>query len=154
MTFHLAQLNIARLLHPLESAEIRGFVEGLDPINRIAEESPGFVWRFQTESGNATDAHHPWSQDPLMLVNMSVWESPQALKEFVYKSGHLDYYLKRAEWFDKPKEAHYVLWWVPAGHLPTLEEAQKRLEHFRSNGPTPQAFWFGRLFSAAAGSHA
>lgn len=146
MEFHLAQLNVGRVLHPVDSPEIKEFMDGLDPINRLAEQSEGFVWRFQTASGNATDAQHPWSADPFFLVNMSVWESPEALKNYVYKSGHLDYYLKRANWFEKPKDAHYVLWWIPKGQIPTLHEAQERLEHYRKHGATPYAFWFGKLF--------
>jgi len=83
-----------------------------------------------------------------MLVNMSVWKTPDHLKNFVYRSGHLEYYLKRAEWFEKLAQANYVLWWVPAGHVPSLTEAQERLEHYRRHGATPYAFWFGKLFPA------
>jgi len=150
MTFQLAQLNIARLLHPLDHPQIAEFVAGLDEINQLAERSTGFVWRLKTESGNATDIQHPWSADPFMLVNMSVWETPEDLKNYVYRSGHLDFYLKRAQWFEKPAQAHYVLWWIPAGHIPTLAEAQERLEQYRRHGATPYAFWFGKLFPAAA----
>jgi hypothetical protein len=148
MSFHLAQLNIGRLVHPVDDPRIQGFLDGLDPINALAERSPGFVWRLQTESGNATDVHHPWSKDPFMLVNMSVWERPEDLREYVYRSGHIDYLQRRAEWFEKPSLPHYVLWWVPAGHIPTLGEARDRLEHYRRHGSTPHAFWFGNLFPA------
>jgi Domain of unknown function (DUF3291) len=150
MAFQLAQLNIGCLLHPLDHPAIQEFVDGLERINALADRSPGFVWRLQTESGDATGVHHPWSQDPFMLVNMSVWRSPEDLKRFVYDSGHLDYYLKRSEWFEKPIQAHYVLWWVPEGHTPSLEEARDRLEHYRANGASPYAFWFGKLFPAPA----
>ncbi len=149
MKFQLAQLNIARLLHPLDHPQIAEFVAGLDEINRLAERSTGFVWRLKTDSGNATDVEHPWSADPFMLVNMSVWETPEDLRNYVYRSTHLDFYQKRSQWFEKPAEAHYVLWWIPAGHIPTLAEAQKRLEHYRRHGATPHAFWFGKLFPAA-----
>ena len=152
MGFHLAQLNVGRLLHPLDDPRIKEFMDGLDHINQLADQWPGFVWRLQTDSGNATDVHHPWSQDPFALVNMSVWKTAEDLKEFVYRSGHLDYYLKRADWFEKPNEAHYVLWWVPVGHIPNLEEARDRLEHYRTHGASPQAFWFGKLYPAPAGS--
>ena len=148
MHFQIAQLNVGRLLHPLDHPQIAEFVNGLDEINALAESATGFVWRFQTESGNATDAQHPWSADPFMLVNMSVWKTPEDLKNFTYRSGHLEYYLKRAEWFERLPQAHYVLWWVPVGHIPTLNEAQERLEHYRQNGATPYAFWFGKLFPA------
>jgi hypothetical protein len=150
MAFHLAQLNVGRLLHPADHPQIKEFMDGLDHINALADQSPGFVWRLQSESGNATDVHHPWSQDPFALVNMSVWESPEDLKQFVYRSGHLEYYLKRADWFEKPTQAHYVLWWVPAGHIPSLDEARERLEHYRLHGATPHAFWFGKLFPEPA----
>jgi hypothetical protein len=150
MDFHLAQLNIGRLLHPIDHPQIKEFVDGLAHINALADQWPGFIWRLQTESGNATDIHHPWSRDPFMLVNMSVWRRPEDLQQFVYRSGHLQYLLKRAEWFEKSREAHYVLWWVPAGHIPSLEEARERLEYYRAHGPSPYAFWFGKLFPAPA----
>ena len=148
MTHHLAQLNIARLTHPLDHPAIAEFVDGLDGINHLAESSPGFVWRLKTESGNATDAQHPWSDDPFLLVNMSVWHTPQDLKNYVCRSEHLDFYLKRSQWFEKPSQAHYVLWWIPAGHTPTVEEAKQRLDHYRAHGATHHAFWFGKLFPA------
>jgi hypothetical protein len=118
----------------------------LERINRLAEESPGFVWRLQSASGNATDVAHPWMSDPFLLVNMSVWKSVEDLKQFVYRSEHLSFYTRRAEWFEKPAAAQYVLWWIPEGHLPGLEEAKERLELYRSRGATPEAFWFGKLF--------
>ena len=148
MPVQLAQLNIARLLHPLDDPRIAEFVNGLDRINELAEQSPGFVWRLKTGSGNATDVQHPWSADPFLLVNMSVWNTPDDLKNYVYRSGHLEFYLKRSQWFEAPKQPHYVLWWVPAGHIPSLEEARERLEHYRAHGATPHAFWFGKLFPA------
>jgi len=150
MIFHLAQLNVARLLHPLDDPRIKDFVDGLERINALAERSPGFVWRLQSDSGNATDVQHPWSADPFMLVNMSVWKQPEDLREYVYRSGHMEYFQRRAEWFEKPVEAHYVLWWIPEGHIPTLEEARERLEHYRERGATPHAFWFGKVFPAPA----
>ncbi|MBI2686653.1 MAG: DUF3291 domain-containing protein [Acidobacteria bacterium] len=148
--WQLAQLNVARLIHPIDDPRIRDFVDGLDAINRLAEESEGFVWRLKTDSGNATDVTHPWSADPFMLVNMSVWRVAEDLRQYVYKSGHMEYLRRRMEWFERPAEAHYVLWWVEAGHVPTLEEAQERLEHYRAHGATARAFWFGRLFEAPA----
>jgi hypothetical protein len=150
MEHHLAQLNVGRILHPLDDPRVRDFMDGLAPINALADSFPGFIWRLQTDSGNATDVHHPWSDDPFALVNMSVWRSPEDLRRYVYESGHLEYLQRRAEWFEKPKRAHYVLWWVPAGHIPTLEEARDRLEHYRRHGATPHAFWFGSLFPAPA----
>jgi hypothetical protein len=151
MSFQLAQLNLARMIHPLTDPRMKEFVDGLDPINALAEQSEGFVWRLQSESGNATDVHHPWSADPFLLVNMSVWETPEDLRRYVYRSGHMEYFQKRSEWFEKPVQAHYVLWWVPRGHIPSLEEAHERLEHYRTHGATPHAFWFGKLFPAPEG---
>ncbi len=145
MEFQLAQLNIARLLHPLDHPEIVPFVEALDPINALAEASPGFVWRLQSSSGNATDLAHPWSNDPFVIVNLSVWQSPAALKAYVYNSDHRPFLNRRTEFFERPTEPHYVLWWIPAGHIPTLEEAAARLERYRTSGPTPDAFWFSAL---------
>ena len=146
--FHLAQLNIGRLLHPLDHPVIQPFVEGLEHINRLADGSPGFVWRLQSESGNATDVNHPWSADPFMLVNMSVWETPDALRTFVYRSGHREYLARRSEWFEKPTEPNYVLWWVPAGHIPTVAEGRERLEHYQRHGATAHSFWFSQRFPA------
>jgi len=154
VAFYLAELNIARLRHPLDHPQISEFVAGLDTINQLAEQSAGFVWRFQTESGNATDAEHPWSADPFIIVNMSVWQTPDHLKDFVYRSRHLDFYQKRADWFEKLPEAHYVLWWIPAGHIPSVAEAKERLEHYRLHGPTADAFWFGKLFPAPSAATA
>jgi hypothetical protein len=145
MRHHLAQLNIARLRHPTDHPEIRDFMDGLERINALAEASPGFVWRLKDETGNATEVRHPWSHDPMIIVNLSVWTDPQSLKSFVYRTDHLDFYVRRAEWFERPVEAHYVLWWIPEGHIPTLEEARDRLEDYRRNGATDRAFWFGKL---------
>ncbi len=147
-SYHLAELNIARLVHPLDHPLIQPFVDGLAEINALADRAPGFVWRLQSEAGNATDVAHPWQSDPFLLVNLSVWTSPEALKEYVYRSGHREYLSRRTEWFERPTEPHYVLWWVPAGHLPAIEEAKQRLDHYRKHGPTAHAFWFGNLFPA------
>jgi Domain of unknown function (DUF3291) len=154
MGFHLAQLNVGRLLHPLDHPQIQPFVDNLERINRMAEDSPGFVWRFQTSSGNATDAQHPWSADPFFLVNMSVWKSPEALRDYVYRSEHFEFYKRRAEFFEKPTGAHYVLWWIPEGHIPSLDEAKAKLEHYRQHGATAEAFWFGKLFPAPESAQA
>jgi hypothetical protein len=145
MPYQLAQLNIARLRHPTTHPAIKDFMDGLERINALAESSPGFVWRLKDDTGNATEVQHPWSHDPFIIVNLSVWTDPQSLKNFVYRSDHLDFYVRRADWFERPTEAHYVLWWVPEGHIPSLEEARERLEDYRRNGATERAFWFGKL---------
>jgi hypothetical protein len=143
--YHLAQLNIARFKLPMEDPAMAGFVEQLDPINALADEAPGFVWRLQTEEGNATSIHA--FEDDLMLVNMSVWESVEALADFVYRSGHIEVMRRRREWATRMPEAYMVLWWVPAGELPSVEEAKGRLAQLRERGPTPQAFTFKERFS-------
>ena len=142
---HLAQLNVARFKASMDDPVMAGFVEALDPVNEIADAAPGFVWRLQTEEGNATSIHI--FEDDLMLVNMSVWESVEALADFVYRSGHIDIMRRRREWATRMVEAHMCLWWIPSGTTPTLEEAVDRLDHLRDEGPTPRAFTFKKRFS-------
>jgi uncharacterized protein DUF3291 len=142
---HLAQLNIARFKLPLDDPAMAGFVAALDPLNAIADAAPGFVWRLQTEEGNATSIHA--FEDDLMLINMSVWESVDALAGYVYGPDHVAVMRRRREWAQRMEEAYLVLWWVPAGWIPTIEEAQKRLDRLRRHGPTPQAFTFKKRFS-------
>lgn len=144
--WHIAQLNVGRAVAPPGSPELADFMAALDRINALAESSPGFVWRLQSASGNATDILV--SEDPRSLINMSVWDSVESLFAFVYRSGHTAVMQRRREWFEKPVEAHQVLWWIPAGHIPTTEEALERLEHLRREGPTERAFTFGRRFPA------
>jgi hypothetical protein len=148
--FQLAQINVGRLRAPVDSPLVAEFVEALDPINAVAEATAGFVWRFQTEEGNAT-AVRPYDDDSI-LVNMSVWESADHLTEFVYRSAHAEYLRRRREWFERMTETITALWWVPAGHIPTIEEGIERLEHLRANGPSPHAFTFHDRFPAPASS--
>lgn len=142
--FHLAQLNVGIMRAPQDSPEMAEFMDALDAINLLAESSPGFVWRLKDESGNATAIS---VFDDNTLVNMSVWEDRDSLFRYVYKSGHTHYLGRRKEWFEMPKEAHMVLWWVPVGHEPTPEEAKARLMHLREHGPTEHAFTFKRYFA-------
>jgi hypothetical protein len=142
---HLAQLNIGRLRAPTSDPLVAEFMAALDEINALAEASPGFVWRFQTEDGNAT-AVRPFDDDSI-LINMSVWESVEALADYVYRSDHTSYLRRRREWFERSEDVYVVLWWVPAGHHPTVDEAIERLEHLRSHGPTVEAFTFRRVFT-------
>ena len=146
MAYHLAQINIGRLLAPIDDPKIAGFVNGLEPINALADASPGFVWRLQSRSGNATDI--AYSDDPFIIVNMSVWESVEALRAFTYRSHHLDFFKQRAQWFEKSDVPNYCLWWTPAGHIPALAEGRERLQHYRAYGSTPFAFWFQQMFPA------
>jgi hypothetical protein len=143
--FQLAQLNIGRLRAPTDDPLVAEFMGALDVINALAEASPGFVWRFQTEDGNAT-AVRPF-EDDLLLINMSVWESVQALGDYVYRSGHTAYMRRRREWFERASDAYLVLWWVPAGHRPSVGEAIERLHHLRAHGPTAHAFTFRQTFA-------
>ena len=144
MNFHLAQINIGRLVAPIDDPQIAGFVAQLDPVNALADSAPGFVWRLQSDAGNATDI--AYNDDPFVIVNMSVWTSVEALRDFVYASRHIDVFRDRAKWFEKMDKPHYCLWWVPAGHIPTVEEGRERLEHYQQHGPTPFSFWFSKLF--------
>jgi hypothetical protein len=143
--FHLAQLNIAVMKAPLDSPLLADFVANLEPINALAESSPGFIWRLKDEDGDAT-AIRPFGDDT--LVNVSVWQDVESLRDFAYNSGHVDMMRRRREWFDRQTEATAVLWWVPAGHLPTVNEAQQRLAHLRQFGPSPEAFTFREAFPA------
>lgn len=119
------------------------FVANLDRINALAEQSPGFIWRLKDESGDAT-AIRPFGDD--IIVNMSVWTDVAALGNYAFKSAHVEIMRRRNAWFDRMAEAYAVLWWVPEGHLPSLEEARERLDHLRKFGPTPHAFTFKEAF--------
>ena len=145
--YQLAQLNIAQMRLPLDHPDMADFVDNLDRINALAESSPGFVWRLQDEEGNATSLR-PFGDD--MLVNISVWEDVESLRAFVFKSGHSDIMKRRQEWFDRMENAYLVLWWVPAGHEPTEQEAGEKIDLLRANGPTPQAFNFRETFPPPA----
>ena len=148
MTGHqLAQLNVARLLAPIDAPETADFVASLEPVNAQADAAPGFVWRLQTESGDATAVRA--SDDPLLIVNLTVWESVEALEAFAYReASHLAVLRRRREWFERSTEASTVLWWVAAGHIPTLDEALDRLAVLRGRGPSPQAFTFRERYPA------
>jgi hypothetical protein len=142
--YHLAQINIARAQASMESEAMKDFVERLDEINALADKSPGFVWRLQGEEGNATDIHA--FDDPLLLVNMSVWKNIESLKHFVYNSFHVELIRDRDAWFNKMLDAHQALWWVPAGHIPSVDEGKEKLEHLQNNGASKTAFTFARSY--------
>lgn len=141
---HLAQLNIGTVRAPVDHPSMAGFTNRLDEINELADAAPGFVWRLQTDEGNATAIHA--FDDPMLLVNLSVWESIEALHEFTYRSAHRDLLRGRTEWFHRRDGHHQVLWWVPTGSLPSVEEAKRRLAHLEAHGPTPEAFTFTDRF--------
>lgn len=141
---HLAQVNIGRIKAPLEDPAMAGFVARLDEINALADRSAGFVWRLQTDAGNATYLR-PYADDRI-LFNMSVWESLEHLQRYVYDSAHLQLLRRRGDWFEKPTGHHLALWWIPAGHIPSVDEGKKRLAHLEAHGPKPFAFTFSRSF--------
>ena len=145
MTHHLAQLNIGRMLAAIDDPIMAEFVANLDRINALADGASGFVWRLQSDSGNATE-FRPFA-DEMLIVNMSVWESLETLKDYVYKSAHAEIMRNRRQWFEKMDEVFTVLWWIPAGTIPTVEEAKARLESLRQHGETPYAFSFRRSFA-------
>jgi len=140
---HLAQINIARLRHPQGDPRVADFFANLDRVNAAAERMPGFVWRLRGESGDATQiqAH----EDPLMIVNMSVWESVDSFETYVWQTVHAAFYRRRPEWFGSLEGPHFAMWWLPAGHRPTAEEGRARLEHLAAHGPSEQAFGWESL---------
>ena len=141
---HIAQINVANALAEMDSDIMKGFVSRLDEINALADAAPGFVWRLQSEEGDSTNIRV--FENPLLLVNMSVWETVEDLKAYVYKSFHVELIRDRAAWFSAMGKPHQALWWVPAGHIPTTEEAKEKLEHIREHGPSKEAFTFGKMF--------
>jgi hypothetical protein len=143
-SYHIAQVNIGRVRAPLDDSLMAGFMARLNEINALADASPGFVWRLQTPEGNAT-YFRPFDDDRI-LVNMSVWQTVDALKHYVYHSAHAELLRQRHEWFEKFEGTYAALWWVPAGHIPSIDEAQKRLAHLDAHGPTQFAFTFRVIF--------
>jgi hypothetical protein len=144
MEFHIAQINVAKLLAPLDSPRISEFVANLEPVNALADASPGFVWRLQTEGGDATSIRV--FDDDMIIVNLSVWESLETLRTFVYASAHKAVLGRRAEWFEPASEAHLAAWWIPSGIVPAVQEAVDRLHALRTDGPTQRAFTLKAVF--------
>jgi heme-degrading monooxygenase HmoA len=149
MTWCLAQVNVARFRAPVDDPVNAGFMNALDHVNALAEAAPGFIWRLKGEGNNATDLR-PYD-DPHMAINMSVWEDVGSLAAFVYRNlDHRAVMRRRREWFEEMK-VYMALWWVPAGTLPTVEEAKERLALLERLGPTPAAFTFRQPFPAPGG---
>ena len=144
MGWHLAQINIGRLRAPIDDPLIIEFRNALQEINALAERSPGFVWRLQTEEGDAT-ALHPTGEE-LVIPNMSVWDSVETLADYVFRSAHTGFLRRRRAWFERYGTAYVALWWVPAGEIPTLDEGLRRLAILDRAGPTLDAFTFKRRF--------
>ena len=134
----LAELNIARAAAPMDDPVMADFVANLDRINAIGDASPGFAWRLQDETGAATSIRA--FDDPRIIVNLTVWASIEALREYAYRSGHVEIFRRRREWFVPLDGPSLVLWWVPAGQRPTVEEARERLDRLAADGPTADAF--------------
>ena len=145
--FHLAQVNVGRFVAPIDDPRMEGFRSQLDPINALADRSQGFVWRLQTEAGNATDIR-PMDDDERMAINMSVWTSFEALRTYVYQSAHVGPLRDRKRWFEPMAGPILALWWIPAGHIPTVAEGLDRLAHVKAHGPTAHAFTFRAPFPA------
>lgn len=139
--YHLAQLNLGLFRAPLDSDEMAEFHSALEPINALAEATPGFVWRLKDDDGGSSSfVEVPGMDDPLWAPNMSVWETRDALKHFMYKSGHASYLRRRTEWFQRPDGLINVLWWIPVGETPTLDDAVRRLRHLEAHGPGQEGF--------------
>ena len=137
--YQLAQLNIGRLAAPLDSAQLADFVTGLEPVNAQADAAPGFVWRLKDDGADNATSYAIYD-DPMVIVNLSVWADHQSLWDFVYDDTHRSFLRRRREFFERMTEAYTVLWWVEAGHEPTVAEARERLEHLRAHGATEYAF--------------
>ena len=146
--WHIAQYNLAKLRAPLDDPLLADFVEAIDRINHLGDASPGFVWRHQTQDGNSTSVRP--RDDTSIIINFTVWESIESLFEFTYHSDHVEVYRKRRKWFEHVEWAYLALWWIPAGHIPTVEEGEERLRHLDAHGPTPHAFTFKKRFPAPA----
>jgi hypothetical protein len=146
-THDLAQVNIMRLRAALDSPELAAFVAALDPVNALAEQAPGFVWRLKASDGNSTSIRI--FDDDTLIVNMSTWRSLEALSDYVYRTAHTDIMRRRREFALPIAEAYLALWWVPAGHQPTIAEAEDRLRHIRAHGPTSFAFGIRAPFPPA-----
>jgi hypothetical protein len=146
--YQLAQYNIAWIRAPLDSPEMADFTDNIAAVNRLAEEAAGFVWRHQTEEGDSTAIRV--RGDDRIIINFSVWADAESLFQFAFYSGHADYYRRRREWFTHEDDPFAVLWWVPAGHLPTVDEAEEKLLELKASGPGPNAFTFKKRFAAPA----
>lgn len=146
-TMYLAQLNIGRLRHEIDDPRMADFVENLAFVNGLAERMPGFIWRYQDDSGAAVDTR-PYADDPRMAINLSVWENVEALEHFVWQTVHKRFYGRRTEWFEHLEGPYSVMWWVPTGHRPSVQEAIDRLDHLKRHGPSDYAFGWERLPAA------
>lgn len=148
---HIAQVNIARARAPLDDPLMAGFVARLDDINALAEKSAGFVWRLKTEQGDASSIR-PY-EDERIMINLSVWQSPEHLKQYVYRSAHAQVLRERKTWFERFDDVHLALWWIAPGQIPTIAEAKERLHHLQVHGESEYAFSFASLFPVPGAQH-
>lgn len=146
--FHLAQVNVGRMVAPLDSPALADFVAQLPEINALADRSPGFVWRMVDDKGEDATGFRPDENDDMILINCSVWETTEALRTFTYHTDHLRVLSRRREWFHRTAEAHQALWWIPVGHRPSIAEAMERVATLREHGPGPVAFTFRNPYPA------
>jgi hypothetical protein len=148
MDFHLAEVNVAYMRAPQDDPLLADFVARLDEINALAERSPGFVWRYISDSRDPAAREF---DDVMVLFNMSVWRDIDALYDFTYRTAHAQLFANRKKWFDdamaRMQSRSMVLWWIPAGHIPTVDEAKQRLTQLTKDGPTSAAFTFKQRFS-------
>ncbi len=144
--FHLAQINIARMMFAPEASEMKGFYGALDKVNALADRADGFVWRLQGDGGDATDFRFDGVGAEDLLINMSVWQSVESLRAYIYQTVHANIMARREKWFAHMDKPNLALWWVKAGHIPTLAEAQNALRLLEINGPTAAAFTFDCIF--------
>ncbi len=142
--YHIAQINVARMRFSIDDPGMADFVAQLDAVNGLADRSPGFVWRLQGEAGDATTIQA--FDEANILINMSVWETIDALFDFTYKSGHTDVFRRRHEWFDTADGAHLALWWIRSGQLPRVEQGIARLKYLDRHGPSARAFTIKHRF--------
>jgi heme-degrading monooxygenase HmoA len=146
---HLAQVNIGRMRAPLDDPSMHGFVSRLAELNALADGSDGFVWRLQDGAGDGNTYLRPFDDDRIIL-NMSVWRSVEQLRAYTYNSAHAEVLRRRRDWFEKFDRVALALWWIPAGHVPSVDEARQRLMGLEEHGPTAFAFTFGTLFPPLA----
>lgn len=146
MGYQIAQVNVGIIVDTMDSEAMYGFASRLDEINALADGAPGFVWRLKSSDGNDATSIHVFD-DPYLLINMSVWESVDALFEFTYKSAHTELIRQRRDWFHKMSTPFMALWWIPEGHIPNTDEAKAKLEHLKIHGVMPHAFTFKQRYS-------
>ncbi|WP_299030795.1 DUF3291 domain-containing protein [uncultured Sulfitobacter sp.] len=143
---YLAEINVARLTHPIDHPAVAGFADNLERVNAVAERMDGFIWRYVDESGNATDTQI--DADPRVIVNISVWRDARALEDFVWGTVHKQFYARRDEWFNAMGSMSFAMWWIEKDHRPTITEATQRLAHLNANGPSDHAFGWDHLKDA------